>query len=367
MFGRNQQRALILAMVVALTGAGETGTEPEDLTSFDAEAALADYEAMDVIFSSDAMEGFRAMGAGISFQGLAPEMELVVRLGEALALPGNESETRAMAGGIFSAVSDLGPGPFNTPIISPLRRGKTFVYDADLGRYAIDPGLEGAPATGVRFILYSPGTDGKPDPTSEIGHADLIDEGDGSAEDIALRLVVVEGADTVLDYRTTLDIMDQGGKITVDGYLQGETDRLDFDLGVTGSVFGGENKVNIDFEMGIPSRSFLITGSVSGVENDSGEGGEIDLLVEHGPDSFQVDVTGSDTLIDGTFYLNGKLFATITGDPDDPTLTSATGEPLTWAEVLVLRQIIDSTEDVFDFWEDLLDPVDELVILAIIL
>jgi hypothetical protein len=350
-----------------MTGACETGTEPEELASFDAEGALADYEAMDLVLTSDAMEGFRAMGAGISFQGVAPEMEFVLRVGEQLALPGSDSQTRAMAGGIFSAVSDLGPGPFNNPIISALRRGKTFVYDADLGRYTIDPGLEGAPSTGVRFILYNPGSDGKPDPTGEIGHADLIDEGDGSAEDIALRLVVVEGADTVLDYRTTLDVMDQGGAITVDGYLQGENDRLDFDLGVTGSVFGSENQVDINFEMGIASRNFLITGSVSGIETDSGEGGEIDLLVEHGSDSFRVDVSGSDQMIDGAFYLNGKLFATVTGDPDNPTLTSATGEALTWVEALVLRQMIDSSEDVFDFWEDLLDPVDELVILAIIL
>ena len=32
-----------------------------------------------------------------------------------------------------------------------------------------------------------------------------------------------------------------------------------------------------------------------------------------------------------------------------------------------LIQIVDSTEDVFDFWEDLMYPVDELVLLAIIL
>jgi len=102
MFGRNQKRTLILAAAVALTGACETGTEPEELASFDAEGALADYEAMDVVLSSDAMEGFRAMGAGISFQGVAPEMEFVVRVGEELALPGNDVQTRAMAGGIFS-------------------------------------------------------------------------------------------------------------------------------------------------------------------------------------------------------------------------------------------------------------------------
>jgi hypothetical protein len=231
----------------------------------------------------------------------------------------------------------------------------------------MDEDREGAPTTGVRFILYRPGPEGKPDPSAEVGYADLIDEGDDSVEDIALRLLVVEGNDTLLEYATTLDVLDHGGKITVAGSLQGDQDRLDFDIEVRGSGSPQENTMDIDFEMGIASRDFLITGSVSGVENESGEGGEIDLLVQHGSDSFQVDVSGTSDSIDGTFYLNGKLFATVTGDPDDPAFTGATGSALTWVEMLVLRQIVDSAEDVFDFWEDLLDPVDELVILAIIL
>ncbi len=275
MFEPNSRKTLTLAMVVVFTAACETGTEPEDRIAFDAQAALENHQALDLILESDAMEAFRALGAGITFQGVAPE-------------------------------SELGPGPLNDPIISIFRRGKTFVYDPDLGRYVIDQDREGAPATGVRFILYQPGVGGKPDP-------------------------------------------------------------LDFGIEVRGTESAQENRVDIDFEMGIASRDFLITGSVSGVENESGAGGEIDLLVRHGSDSFQVEVSGTDDSIDGTIFLNGEPFATVTGDPDDPTFTSATGPSLTWAEMLVLRQIIDSTEDVFDFWEDLLDPVDELVILAIIL
>jgi hypothetical protein len=103
------------------------------------------------------------------------------------------------------------------------------------------------------------------------------------------------------------------------------------------------------------------------MESDSGEGGEIDIQAKHGTDSFRADITGTETSLDGTFYLNGDVFATVSGDPDDPTVEGATGEPLTWAEALVLHQILDSTEDAWDFFEDLMDPVDELVLLAIIL
>ena len=43
------------------------------------------------------------------------------------------------------------------------------------------------------------------------------------------------------------------------------------------------------------------------------------------------------------------------------------GEPLTLGEGLVLHRIVDTIEDVFDFFEDLIDPIDELVILGMLL
>ncbi|MBT8398146.1 MAG: hypothetical protein KJN92_14335 [Gemmatimonadetes bacterium] len=367
MFGSRTRSILALAAVAAVGSACESGTGPEDRMTFDAEAALANHEAMALILQSDAMEGFRALGGGVSFLGVAPEAAFALGAGRALdnSLRGGNAEK--LGARLFTAWSQLGGAPSHAPIISQFRRGKTFVYDPEVGHYVMDSEIPGAPATGVRFILYQPGSDGKPDPANEVGHADLIDEGDGSEEDIALRLVVIEGTDTILNYRTTLDVRESGGEITVSGFFQGEFDRLDFDIVVTGSDDDGGETVDISFEMGIAERDFLIQGSVFGTESDSGEGGEIALLVEHGEDSFSVAAIGTDDSISGTVHLNGALFANITGDPDDPTITGATGEALTFIEMLVLRQIIDSTEDVFDFWEDLLDPVDELVLLAFIL
>lgn len=331
MIRRNARNILILSSMAAIAAGCESGTGPEDEATFDAEAVLADFEAMDLILQSEAMNGFRALGAGVSFQGMA-------------------------SGEWFAA-----------PIISQFRRGKTFAYDPGLGRYVIDDDLSGAPETGVRFLLYRAGPDGKPDPANQVGHADLIDEGDGSVEDIALWLVVVESADTVLSYRTTLDILEKAGVITVAGSLQGEDDRLNFDITVLGSAEAEANTVDIGFKIWLQEKPLAIEGTVSGMESGSGEGGEIDLLVEHGENSFQVQATGTDDSIDGIVKLNGEGFALISGDPAEPSITNADGEPLTWVEVMVLRRILDSIEDVFDLWEDLMDPVDELVILALIL
>lgn len=367
MFGSKRNRALTLALAVALTGACETGTEPSQEGSFDALAALADYEAMDEAFSSEAMSRFRALSSGVTLSDVAPEVRMAFKMGEELSVPGGQDQARTMAEQILTAASQAGDQPQNSPIISGLRRGKTFVYDSGLGRYVIDENLLGAPETGVRFIYYARGADGKPDPTQELGYADLIDEGDSSAEDVALRLVVVEGSATLIDYRTTLDLQEEKGAITLTGFLQGEQDRLTFDIQVQGSETGGTAQMDVDFEFGISQRDFMVTGSVSGMESSSGEGGEISIRAKHGKDSFHVEAVGTESSIDGTVQLNGALFATITGNPDDPTITGATGEPLTFMEALVLHQIIDGAEDAFDFFEDLMDPIDELVLLAIIL
>jgi hypothetical protein len=364
-------RPLTLALAAAVLTGCESSTEPDDPQTFDAELALADYEALEGVLASNSMAGFRAMAAGVTFFG-GSEAELAMAMAASLEGPADPQSARAFAGKMAGLASRAGLEVARNPIISVFRRGKTFVYDPDLGRYVMDQELEGAPETGVRFILYSPAGNGKPDPSDPVGHADLIDLGDTSEEKISLRLVVVEGlvppGDTILDYSATLDVMEQGGKISVNGFLRGDEHQLDFNIVVEGSDQPGQAATDVNFTMGISSLDFSIVGSVTGVENDSGELGTVELTVRHGTDaSFQVDVQGTESTIQGTFMLNGNLFATVSGHPDSPTFTGASGGPLTLVEALVLRQMVDSAEDVFDLFEDLLDPMDELILLALIL
>jgi hypothetical protein len=357
---------MALGLLAGLAGGCDTGTDPMEPDTFDAEAALEDYAAMDSVLASSGMAGFRALGATSSLDAYGPEIGIAMALVDTRSPQGAEG-SRAYVRRIAAAAAALAPGAARSPVISPFSRGKTFVYDPALGRYAPDPDRTDAPATGVRFVLYAPGQGGKPDVQRVIGHADLIDEGDGSAEDLALRLVVVEEERTVLDYRTTVDALDDGGSITVDGFIRGKYDQLDFDLDVQGKDDGGLSTVAITFDMWMDTRDFHISGSVNGLEEGSDGSGDVDITVSHGDESLRVDVTGSDTSLDGTFYLNGGVFATVSGDPDDPTFVGAGGEPLTAPEVVVLLRIVDVVEDVFDLFEDLIDPIDELVLLAIIL
>jgi len=364
----NQLRAVLtLAALLGITAACDTGTEPGGSGSFDADAALEDYQAIDSLFASEAMLGFKAMAQGVTFQSLGDGAGFAAGVASELSSMETSAGLGTFGTRLAALGGDLWSQPARAPVISALHRGTTFVYDADLGRYVADPERAGAPDTGVRFILYKQGDDGRPDAGEELGYVDFIDEGDESGESIALLLRVVAEGTTILEYRTTVGLLTTGGQITVGGYLQGVQDRLDFNIQVTGTSDGQAATVDISFEMGIEARDFLITGTVHGGEGTAGSVGEVTLTVRHGPDSFSVTAVGSDQSIEGEVRLNGKLFATVEGNPAAPTFKGAKGAELTLAEKLVLREILDSVEDVFDFFEDLLDPVDELVVIAVIL
>jgi len=358
---RRSHIAALLALAL-VAGGCEMGTEPLVEDTFDTQAALEDYEAMQTALQSEAMAGFQVLAgrspfgrssAGIAIAALRPLRDA--------------DDGRAFALDLAHRLVRADAGPTLSPIISDRHRGKTFVYDPVTDDYAVDPDRTGAPATGVRFITYAVDNAGYPIVDEETGYADLIDEGDGSAEDIVLHLQVVEGGSTVLDYRTSLDDTDGAGRLTVAGYLEGDGVRLDFDIEAAGSESAGKSVLDLAFEMRVDARDFAITGGVSGVEDGAEGEGDVNVTVRHRQASIEVDVRGAEGQLDGTFYLNGNLFATVTGDAEAPTFAGAGGDPLTGPEFLVLRQMLDTVEDVFDFLEDLVDPVDELVVLGIIL
>jgi hypothetical protein len=363
-----RNRAAFFCSLTFIAAGCDTGTGPTAETELDTEEALADYEALATALGSSDWAGFQALGGRTSFSGAAAAVVAVNGLTDADREDDGRRFALRLAEGLRHAMTEAeGGGPAAAPIISGLHRGATFVYDPSTDDYQVDPDRSGAPETGVRFIIYAVDESGTPILAEETGHADLVDEGDGSAEDIVLHLTVVHMDATVLDYRTTLDFDLGSGTLTVRGFLSGDDVRLDFDLELAARESGEDTLLDIAFDLRIDSRDFSIVGQVQGIEDGDDGGGEIDITVRHRGDSIRVDVHGSNGLLEGTIFVNGAVFATVDGPADDPTIVGATGQALTFGEFLVLRQIFDTIEDVFDFVEDLVDPVDELVVLGIIL
>ena len=360
-------RLYTLAALGTLATACQQTTAPDLGIEFDSDATLAAYETVDSLLTSPDWAPFQALGGRTPFSGSPAAVEVVGALFDGA----NRDGGRTFALGLMNRIQDSGAGsssPAAAPIISDLHRGVTFVYDPETDEYTQDPERAGAPDQGVRFVLYEIDLTGRPIVEDEVGSADLVDEGDESAEDIVLHLTVVAHGTTVLEYRTTLDDTPTGGTLGVHGALQDQAGlRLDFDIEASSALVGDRTTLDVAFDLRVSARDFSISGSVSGVEEGVEGEGSVELTVRHRDDSIRLSVDGEGGEIDGSVFVNGNLFATVIGDATDPVIASASGEPLTLGELLVLRHIIDSVEDVFDFLEDLLDPVDELVIIAIIL
>jgi hypothetical protein len=356
--------SLLLALVAVATGCQET-TAPGSRSKLNTAAALADYNAMDGVLQSSGWRNFQMTAAKMDVAKFGFAAATAVRAGEALQALTAGRDTRAFATGLANIASSLETSAASVPLISTSNRGKTFVYNAQLHDWAVDPARTGAPANGVRFITYEP-KGAEPDPTKPIGHADLIDLGDASSG-VALRLVVVEGTLTVLDYRTTVEGVEGSGHVTVEGFLQNNRDKLAFDIDVHGQNTGGVERADISFDLGIAAREFLVDGYVHVEKQNGVERSNVDLLVRHGAASFRVHVTSAPDALSGTIDLNGSLFSRVSGTPQQPVFKTSTGEPVGGAEALVLWRIFDITEDVFDLFEDLVEPIGELIIIAVIL
>jgi hypothetical protein len=363
MFG-SRARPLAAALIAVALAACDNTIGPDEAGTFDAQAAAEDYQAMNDVLDSPGWDAFSAFGATAPFADLGGAATASVSTLDAFTDYARTRDASAFTTEMASvaAEADVLAGD---PLISEWHRGVTFVYSALHGRYMADPAREGAPANGVRFILYD-ASSGELDPDTEIGWADLIDEGDESDEDVALRLVSEQHGLAVLDYRATLDqVGPQSGVITVDGFLRNEADRLDFDITVQGTG-GDEEAVDVAFAMGIESRGFEALGTLSGTGGEGGPG-EIDVTVRHGDHAIEVDLESTGAELTGTFTIDGELFATASGNPEHPTFTSADGDPLTTYETGVLLQMVGIVEAVFRLFAGLVAPVAGLVVLGILL
>lgn len=358
--------SLVLALAIGAAACDNT-TGPSSLSELDAQAALADYAAMDRILASDGWQSYRMTASQLDVQrfGSAPAAaaatELLTDVRGAAA-----ANSRAFAAAMSEAADRVAAGASaRLPLISDYHRGRTFIFDGERNDWVVDPDRTGAPANGVRFILYAP-KGARPDPTREIGYADLIDEGDNTGG-IALRLIVVEGELTIVDYALTVEGENGMGHVTVSGFVRDHEDTLEFDIDVHGEKQAGAESGDITFDLAIDSREFVVQGDVHGEKDHGDEHGSVDLLVRHGDRSFRVDVTSDNHALAGTIDLNGSLFANVSGTSANPIFETPEGDPITGGNALVLLRMYDIAEDVFDLFEDLVEPVAELIILAIIL
>lgn len=250
------------------------------------------------------------------------------------------------------------------PIFPSNFLGKTFEWDEGFGRYAISE-REGAPANGVRFILYAvePFSGEPAMPLNEVGQLDLIDEGSASAT--RLRVVAMTGGVTRLNYVVTASYALLGEDVqataTGEGFITDGTRRLDFDLTQTVTLNNttGIMAVDLAYDLRMDDEGVRVVLN-AGTEIDlsaSDVSLDVVMTITDGGNVTMFDaIVGQDDSISGTVAHNGETVVLISGVTSAPIFTDAGGGSLSNEDIVALTQIFDLLDDVFDFVEGVFEP-----------
>jgi hypothetical protein len=347
----NQLRG-IAGLVVAL-GLGACGDEsgPANDGQFDAARIQQNLATMERVAGTPAVASFKMLGQLMGSLNSAPAIT-------GTPVAGTSAERLTSLIRRIAGLVGPGSGAQLVPVIRSSVLGTTFAYDPAVGQYVADPARTGAPANGVRFVLYDidPVTH-RPDVGAEIGYAVLTDENASSESQLGLRFRVIAHEITYLDYSFVLSGTVVSPTLAVNGFLSDGTDRLEFELTITGPLIGNGGPVRLDAQLEIPTKDFRVTATVEGTAGESSGDGQVHLTVNSGADEIVVDVEVQNHLLDATFHVNGKLLATAEGDPEHPVIKGEGGAELTAEEMAALQQIVGLAEGLFHLFYELLEPV----------
>jgi len=229
------------------------------------------------------------------------------------------------------------------PLIPADLLGTTFEWDEVEGAY-VQTERAGAPAAGVRFILY----DRTQSPPVENGFLDITDESDPSAD--RLNVHVEKDGITRLDYDVEVTETTSGLTVAVAGFLTDGASRIDFEVleAVTETVDG----FGIDV-----SYSMSLAGESLGVEFDYVVDFGTTLTLEltatfvNGFNTLVLDLSQTgEGAIEGTVEWNGDLVMTIVDDgTGQPAFLGPEGEELTLAEAQALEDMFEIALEGLDF------------------
>jgi hypothetical protein len=297
-------------------------------------------------------------------------LELVTKFGgdaNAAIAPSISAEWSPGLGSAVGRIIGGATGSTNlVPVMRPSVLGKTFVYDPAPKRYVVAPERSGAPANGVRFVLYAKLPNGDPDVAREIGHADLTDERRSAPSVAGVRLVAVTEGITRLDYSVQITVPGKAPRFIVAGFIADANDRLEFAVTASEAIVGG-GLATVEATIVAVGHDFEVNASVTGKPGEDHGDGEVELTVESSHDRIDVDAATVNGRLDATFTVNGVLFARARGNPRSPEITGADGRSLTEREMHVLAHIVEMSEDVFEFVCDVVEPAGKLLLLAVAL
>jgi hypothetical protein len=247
-------------------------------------------------------------------------------------------------------------------VIPPDARGKTYVYNPDVGSYEVASDRTDAPANGIRIVLYAwDALSGAPaSPLTEIGHVDLIDQSTSTQNRLSVVLVRASDNAQLLNYTITHTVTSSRESFSIAGSANNGTTSVTFNLSGTASA----SSASATFDLSAPSVGLTVHFEVS--VSALTEQARVGLALGYDGHTLSVSISLSATGISGEIRFDGKRYATfsMTYDPSTGSVTTtfkkANGQPLTAAEIEAITSLFERALGFGDFWTGLLWPVGAL-------
>jgi hypothetical protein len=350
----------LAAAALAALAACSDGTGPS--APLDPAAARADAQAMMDAFNAPTLQQYQVLGEYFDV-GSAPVAAAVRGARELLASGRVVTSAQlgrvsaAVARGFLSSVGTTTSVASRAASLPADALGTTFVFDASLGQY-VRSDRTGAPSNGVRFVLYAidPITQ-DPVVTSEVGYVDVIDLNPSGTNSAGIRLLVVGGGTTYLDYSVTATAGTSSGTVAVSGYLTDGATRVNFNTAMSVTQLAdGSVTMNVDYAYDVPSRQFGVRGKIEGLSDVDSSSGRITLTVTSRGATVRYVLEGDGTTLNVAVYVNNRLFATITDDGNTVSVQGAGGRQLTPDETQTLRELLSVAQYSFIYWLGLMAP-----------
>jgi predicted small lipoprotein YifL len=343
---------LFAAVSVALTGCGDSGPD----VPFNPAGTSADIQAVNAAFGSSSFASFSslsplfgaALGGAPLVSSSAAAMD--IRASGAAGMRAAAVRSARRLAGLLPAAGNKSFSASSAGIPVEIA-GKTFEYSG--GAYVAGT-RTGAPANGVRFLLYAvdPVTFMPVEPLVETGRVDITDLSGTSTQ--SARVEVVSGTTTFLDYTVTANSVT--GRVTVVGFVTDGTNRANLNLRATVTSAGD---LTLVYSLDVPQRdvSIDLTLTATGLTPESGT---ITINLSMSGPNGTVSMAGQFTVNGAslTVRTSGRVFATITVTGQGaPVITGADGLPITEEDIAALQGIFELTSEAFISFDQMLVPV----------
>lgn len=359
--------AAFLVAMLATSCSHKVATSPAPAT-FEPARVTDAISKLDHILTQPGFASFRATGDRLG--PATPSGVVWLRESELRAFAATPSAARArvLAHSLVERFRAVHQGRVAQPgwaIIAPELHGKTLVYDPAQHRYIIDPVLEGAPANGIRYVLYAVDTQTQePLVGQEIGHADLTDEGVALANGFSLRLRATTASLLFLDYAVTAQGNDQSGAIAVRGFMTDGVSQANFHVDVNGATGDSESTFALAFGLTTEPDGLDLATTIHAASATGADAGQMEQTLRVGGNEFRLTAAQTGGELRAAVVVNGRPFASIAGPPDHLTIVGADGQPLSPEAAMALGQILGLANGVARLAGDLLQPIQALIALS---